>query len=346
MPKRYGNIYCKIYDFKNLECAYKKARRCKRYRDEVLQYSANLEENLLNTQNHLIWKSYHQGEPRMFYVREPKLRLISALPFRDRVVQHAINNIIEPILEKRLYFYSYACRRKKGMHRAAQEVSRTIRNLSFKDREVWVLKGDIHHYFQSISHAKLKWVLRRVFKDKDLLWLLDLIIDSNHKDSGIPVGNLTSQLFANLFLDGLDRFIKEILGLKHYVRYMDDFLSISNNRAELEDALQKITIYLREELGLELNPKTQIFKVTPKRGIDFCGYIIWKDHQKVRKSSVYRMRRRIRAYRRGKISRERLLKSSESWLGHIQHANTYRIKQKIQEEISRALKGGEKVGND
>lgn len=330
--KRLNGLYEQIYDFANLERAYKKARRCKRYRNEVLRYSANLEENLINLQNHLIWHTYRQGTYRMFYVYEPKKRLISALPFPDRVAQHAVNNILEPLIDRRFYFHSYACRKDKGMHKASEVLSRWIYNLSFDGVPLYAIKADIHHYFQSIDHDRLKRALRRIIKDAEVLELLGRIIDSGGENGkGIPVGNLTSQLFANLFLDALDKYVKETLRAKYYIRYMDDFVILSPDKGFLRDALRKIEVFLASELGLLLNPKTTILNC--KNGVDFCGYRHWPDHKKVRKSSIRRMRRTIKAFRNGKIDAERFNKCLQSWLGHIQHADTYLLREGVLQRI-------------
>lgn len=330
--KRHSKLYEQIFDFANLESAYRKARRCKRYRNEVMRYSANLEENLINLQNHLIWHSYRQGEYRMFTVLEPKKRQISALPFRDRVAQHAINNIVEPLFDRRFYFHSYACRKDKGMHKASETLTTWIYNLSFDGKPLYALKADIHQYFKSIDHERLKRIVRRGIKDRETLWLLDLIIDSGGEGgTGIPVGNLTSQLFANIFLDVLDKHVKETLRVKYYIRYMDDFVILSHDKAHLRELWRDIEAFLLSELGLHLNPKTTI--VNSKNGIDFCGYRHFKDHKKVRKSSVKRMRKRIKRYRKGRISEERLQKSLQSWLGHVQHADSFTLRGRVSDEV-------------
>lgn len=330
--KRYSDLFKSVYDFSNLEIAYRKARKCKRYRNEVLRFSNNLEENLIVIQEQLIHQTYRQGRYRIFIVLEPKERVISALPFRDRVAQHAINNVIEPLIDKRFYEHSYACRKGKGMHKASSTLYTWIRNLSFDGMELYALKCDIHHYFKSIDHNILKAMLRRIFKDPQILWMLDLIIDSNDKDVGIPVGNLTSQLLANLYLDKLDKFIKEQLREVYYIRYMDDFIILSYDTQHLTRIWCEIETFLAAELRLLLNPKTDI--LCAKNGIDFCGYRHWKDHIKVRKSSVKRMKKRLRLRIRGKSTKEELDKSVQSWIGHIQHADTFRLQCKILGEIS------------
>jgi retron-type reverse transcriptase len=326
--KRYGNLYRKIYDFANLESAYRKARRNKRYRTEVLRYTANLEENLIDLQNHLIWKSYRQGQHRTFIVTEPKLRQIAALPFYDRVAQHAVNNIIEPLIDRRFYFHSYACRKGKGMHKASDMLTRWLRAMTHEDLPLYALKADVHSYFKSINHARLKEILRRAIKDGDVLWLLDTIIDSGGEGGrGVPIGNLTSQLFANIYLNELDKHVKEVLHERRYIRYMDDFLILSHDMAELRRVLEDIAAFLWSDLCLGLNPKTTI--INAAHGVDFCGYRHWHDHKKIRRRSVRRMKAQIKAYRKGRITKDRLVRSLTSWQGHISHADTYHLKERV-----------------
>ena len=172
-----------IATFENAEDAYRKARRCKRYREEVLIFTDNLEEELYDLVEAFIKKKYRQGKERRFIIYEPKKRNIYALPFRDRVAQHMINNKIEPIIEKRFYYHSYACRKDKGMHKAADYAQECIRNLSFEGKQVYALKADIHKYFNSVDHEILKQILSWIFKDKGLLSLLSYIIDSYGEDA-------------------------------------------------------------------------------------------------------------------------------------------------------------------
>jgi len=330
--KRHGDLYAKIYDFANIESAYRKARKCRRYRNEVLRYTARLEENMINLQNHLMWKSYAQGEKRIFTVTEPKTRLITALPFRDRVAQHAINNILEPLYDKRFYYHSYACRPGKGTHNASYQLRTWVKNLSYDGKPLYALQVDIKSYFASVNHDILKKMLRRVIKDPDVLWLMDHIIDNgNENGRGIPVGNLTSQLLANVYLDALDKYIKETLKVKYYIRYMDDFIILSHDKKELKRLFALIRRFLENELDLTINPKSAIFNT--KNGVDFCGYRHFKTHTKIRKRSVKKMRRMIRAYKNGVISREKFIRIVMSWFGHIQHADTYTIKNKMIREI-------------
>jgi len=334
-----------IATFENAEDAYRKARKCKRYRTEVLKFTEEKEEGLLNLVCDLQEGKYRQGEARRFTVYEPKKRDIFALPFRDRVAQHMINTKILPIIEKRFYYHSYACRKGKGMHQAANYTQECIRNLSFEGCQVYALKADISKYFNSVDHEILKNMLKGILKDKQLLDLLYYIVDSyGENGKGIPVGNLLSQLFANLVLNDLDEYVKKELKVKYYVRYMDDFVIIHNDKDYLKEALQRIEIFLNEILKLKLNPKTKILNA--KNGIDFCGYRIFKDYRKIRKRSPKHIRAAIRAYRHDKLTKEKLLMIYTSWEGHAAHADTYKLRQKMKEQIAAEVKEKENITNE
>lgn len=254
---------------------------------------------------------------------------IMALPFYDRVVQHAINNVLEPIFDKRFISQSYACRKGKGMHAASD----TLKNWLYEwqkfhpDEPLYAIKADIHHYFQSIDHGILKAEIRKVIKDAGVLALLDKIIDHNGnmpEGIGIPVGNLTSQLLANIYLD---KYIKHTLGAKQYIRYMDDFIILSPDKDELRCWLADIEAFLRDELRLALNPKTTI--LAAKNGVDFVGYKHRATHRKVRPDSIKRVKRTIKKCESGKITKEQLQKSIQSWTGHAGHVDSYNLRKKI-----------------
>ena len=305
--------------------AYHKARKCKRYRPDVLEFEANREDNLFQAIEVLKDGTYQPGEYRVFKVWEPKERIIMALPFFDRVIQHMIVNFIEPIFEKRFLFHSYACRKGKGVHEASKTLSKWLYELEVvQGKKIYAIKGDIHHYFQSVSHDILKAEIRRYISDKALLKILDRIIDHNGifpPGVGIPVGNLTSQLFANVYLNKLDQFVKHELKVKYYVRYMDDFIILSEDPAELRHLLAIIEEFLRRELRLELNPKTTI--LAAKNGINFVGYIHYKDHKKIRKDARRRLTKLLKAFETGEVEQEYFDRSIESRFGHMEHADTY-----------------------
>lgn len=320
-------------DYGNVQKAYNKAKKCKRYRKDVLIFTNDKEGNLDKVREDIKSLAYEPSEYRYFKVFEPKERQIMALPFYDRVVQHAINNVLEPIFNKRFIFHSYACRKSKGMHSASDELQKTLYGWKkyHPDQTLYAIKADIHHYFQSIDHEILKAELRKVIKDAGVLELTDRIIDHNGQmpdGVGIPVGNLTSQLFANIYLNRLDQYIKHTLGAKDYRRYMDDFIILSPDKEQLRRWLADIERFLREELKLEFNPKTTI--LAAKNGIDFVGYKHRGTHKKVRRDSIKRIKRTIKKCESGKITKEQLQKSIKSWTGHAAHADSYNLRKKIE----------------
>lgn len=334
--RTYKHLYPAIYDFQNLYVAYLRARRGKRYRPEVLRFSANLEEELIALQNELIWKTYRTGPYRCFYVHDPKTRLVAALPFRDRVVHHALCNVIEPILERRFIEDSFACRIGKGTHRGADRVTSFLRRAGRRWGTVYCLKADVAQYFASINHRVLMDILGRTIACPDTRWLIQEILGSTVEPgdpdpTGIPIGNLTSQLFANVYLNELDQFVKHALRAPFYVRYMDDFILLAGDKPTLWGWRREIEGFLAHRLKLRLNSKTDIFPVS--RGIDFLGYRIWATHRLLRKASVKRMRRKLKVfrdrYRRGSIDFGRINACVQSWLGHAWHANTYRLREKL-----------------
>lgn len=319
-------------DYANVQKAYNKARKCKRYRKDVLLFTKDKEDNLETVRNDILGLSYEPSEYRYFKVYEPKERQIMALPFYDRVVQHAINNVLEPIFNQRFIFHSYACRKTKGMHAASDTLQEWLYEWQkfYPDQPLYAIKADIHHYFQSINHDVLKAEIRKVIKDAGALVLIDKIIDHNGQmpdGVGIPVGNLTSQLFANIYLNKLDQYIKHTLGAKYYMRYMDDFILLSPDKEQLRRWLADIERFLRDELKLELNPKTTI--LAAKNGIDFVGYKHRATHRKVRPDSVKRIKKTIKKYESGKITKEQLQKSIASWTGHAGHADSYNLQKKV-----------------
>ncbi len=337
--KRKTDLMEKICTFDNAMIAYNKARKCKRYRKEVLEFEGNREENLIRAISDLKNLSYNPGKYKVFKVWEPKERIIMALPFYDRVIQHMIVNLIEPIFEERFIYHSYACRKGKGSHKASDQLMRWLYNLEVVEgKSVYVLKCDIHHYFQSVDHKILMNEIRKYIKDQDLLSILDTIIAHNGifpDGVGIPVGNLTSQLFANVYLNKVDVFAKHSLRAKYYMRYMDDFIIVSDDLAQLREWKERIEVFLAEELKLTFNPKTTI--VYAKNGVDFVGYRHWNSTKKVRKGAIRRLRRLIKNFEDGTISEEFFNRSYVSRLGSMRHADTYRLMQQIENQVKEIM---------
>jgi len=338
--KKFKRLYEQIYDFENLHEAYREARKNKRYRHEVLRFSANLEENLIQIQNELIWKTYSVGRYREFYVYEPKKRLVMALPFKDRVMQWAIYRILNPLIERRYIRDSYACRIGYGAHRSVDRLQYWLRNLERKYDRVYILKLDISKYFYRVDHDILVGILKRLIAEDDLLWLLEVVIRCDHTKFGLilgdhdftgdrisgigmPIGNLTSQMFANLYLNELDQFVKHNLQEKYYMRYMDDALVLYHDKKHLWQVKREIQRFIEDELHLVLNNKTSIRTIN--QGVDWVGYRVWSTHRKLRKSTAKKMRKRFKylqkAYARGQVDFKDLNSSIQSYMGVMKHCD-------------------------
>lgn len=353
--KRHGHIYEQIYDFENLYLAYLEARKGKRYRDEVLEFSANLEENLIQIQNELIWKTYEVGDYREFYVTEPKKRLVMALPFKDRVVQWAIYRVLNPKFDKGFIEHSYACRKGRGTHQAANKMESWIRRSDRRPGQYYYLKMDVSKYFYRVDHDVAMNILNRKIKDPDVIWLLEKIIRSEQMAfglplwtdpadcdqrlyrKGIPIGNLTSQLLANIYLNELDQFCKHTLRVRYYARYMDDFTIIHHDKAYLHEVKAKIEEFLNNELELHLNNKTCIRPISV--GLEFVGYRIWPTHRKLKKKTAKKIRRRVKylthKYQKGEIEWEELNASIQSYMGILKYCNSHGLQKKVFENTKR-----------
>ena len=371
----YNNLFDELVSFPNLMRAARNAQRGKRTKSNTARFNFFMEREIFQLQQELRDGIYQPGQYRSFYVYEPKARLISAAPYRDRVVHHALCRIIEPIFEERFIHHSYACRLNKGTHRAIDKCQ------SFIQSNRYVLKADVQKFFESINHEVLMNILKRWIKDEKVLWLARLIIESSfyhkeHKEHkgisnflisslcpsclcgetgiGLPIGNLTSQFFANVYLNELDYFVKFELREKYYIRYMDDFLIFGNDREHLTHLKDKISVFLADRLKLSLHDKKSTIFPT-KDGVNFLGFRIYRDYRRIQKENVKRFVRRMKqkvwAWRqttpippfppliRGVGGIERVVVLSEitnsvaSWLAHAKHGDTYRLRQKILSRI-------------
>ena len=346
--KRLNNLYKDICSFEGLYRAYLEARRGKRQRNEVLEFTTSLEENIIQLQNELLWKEYKVSPYRQFYVHEPKKRLIMALPFRDRVVQWSIYRILNPYFDRRFIKDSYACRVGYGSHKSIKRLQYWLRQMDRQNKRIYVLKLDIAKYFYRVDHDILMGILKRQIKDKDLLWLLETIIRCEHtnfglnlenkgftgrmiKHVGMPIGNLTSQMFANLYLNELDQFVKHELRARHYLRYMDDSMIVHHDKSFLWHAKSEIERFLDENLNLELNGKTTIR--TANQGVEWVGYRVWPTHIKIRKSTARRMKARLKQLKKlwktGKVTFEEVDASVQSYMGLLKHCNSYRLRKAV-----------------
>lgn len=347
--KRYGNLYPQIIDFDNLYLSARKAQKGKRFRENVLQFNYNLGTELLKIQQELKDKTYQPGSYRTFHLRDIKSRLISAAPYRDRVVHHALCNIIIPIFERTFISDTYANREGYGTHKAL------MRFTDFARSSRYVLQCDIRKYFPSIDHEILKQLIRRKIKCPDTLWLIDAIIDNSNEQEevnhyfpgddlltpiqrrhGLPIGNLTSQWMANIYLSGFDHFVKEQLKVAKYVRYVDDFSLFSDDHQFLKDARILIEDYL-VQLRLKIHPiKSQLFET--KHGSSFLGFRIFPETIRVRNSNLHRGRKRLRKlqkdYAEGKINVEDIKRSLTSWMAHLEHGDTWQLRKQIFDSLT------------
>ena len=338
------NVYSAICSFENIYRAYQMARRGKRFLPYVVDFERRLEENLLTLAEQLRDRTYKPGRYRAFWIREPKPRLISAAPLRDRVVHHALIDVIEPTIDRSFIEDSNACRRGKGNHAAVDRCQRYLR------RFPWVLKCDIRKYFPSIDHQILYGLLKRRISDPDVLWLIFLILDTSNKQEpvqdlfpgddlftplqrrrGLPIGNLTSQFFANVYLDGLDRYVKQQLRCKGYVRYMDDFIVFGDSKEELNEVRLKLRRYL-QTLRLRMHERKQeIFPST--NGASFLGFHVLPGTRRLLGANIKRFkvrtRKLLRAARRDQLNYATLERSIAGWIGHACHGNTWRLRQDL-----------------
>ncbi len=342
--KRYGNLYHQITDFSNLLKAAKQAQRGKRFRESVLKFNYNLEQELEALKQSLENQTYRPGKYKTFEIREPKLRMISAAPYRDRIVHHALCNVITPIFEKTFIHNSYANRVGFGTHKALKKFTQFARSSQY------VLQCDIKKYFASIDHEILKQQIRRKIKCKRTLWLIDTIIDNSNEQGaaieffpgddliiplqrrrGLPIGNLTSQFFANIYLNQFDHFIKEVLKVNKYIRYVDDFAMFSSDRIFLSKVRLAIEDYLAT-LRLKIHPiKSQLFET--RQGANFLGFRIFLDRIRVRTENLKRARRRLKRlqqdYYDDRIGISNIARSLQSWEAHLKSGDTWYLRQKI-----------------
>lgn len=313
--KRYNNLYNKICDIDNLILADKKAKKGKSKKKDVIEFNKNYDLNLLKLNEILINKTYKTSKYHMFNIFEPKQREIYKLPYYpDRIVHHAIMNILEDIFVKTFTSDTYNCIKKRGIYKAFYKLKHILKY--DKPNTQYCLKLDIKKFYPNINNEILKLLLRKKFKDNDLLKLLDEIIDSTN---GIPIGNYLSQFFSNFYLTYFDHWIKEELKIKYYFRYCDDIIILNNNKEELHIILNKIKNYLNDNLKLEIKSNYQIFKVED-RGINFLGYVFFHNYILLRKSIKLRFIKMI------KINKN--LKSIGSYNGWLCHANCINLKNK------------------
>jgi len=352
--KRVGNLWGPLTSWENLFEAARKAAAGKRSRGDVASYLLNLENEVADLRRRLLDSDYRPGPYRTFRIHEPKERMISAAPFRDRVVHHALTQIIEPVFEPRFTDRSFASRTGFGTHKALALAVRA------SGRFRYVLKCDVRKYFPSIDHEILKEKLRRVLKCKPTLALADLIIDASNAQEeivqyfpgddlftpferrrGLPLGNQTSQFFANVYLNSLDHLVMRQLKPREYARYVDDFVLFADSKDELERMRDRVVDHLN---GLRLTMherKSRIYRTAD--GLTFLGWRITPQGVWMKRASLVRMRRRLKRMQRqwaaGRIEWEEIQQRINSWIGHAQWGNTWKLREQMFDEFP-FLQGG------
>ena len=311
-----------IISFDNLYSAFRKAYRGAGGKGDAASYLYNLEPELFSLQRKLKQGTYLPEGYRYFHVLEPKRRLIAEAPFRDRVVHHAVVNVLEPIYERVFIADSFATRKGKGTHRAILRAQLFIR------RFPWYLKTDIQGYFGNIDIEILEGILRRKIKDAATLDLLHRILTTDQTRSGLPIGNLTSQFLANVYLDQLDHWLKDELGIKGYLRYMDDFVMFAETRRELKELLPVIESFLHDNLRLHLKPGS-VWINQRTHGLPFLGRRVFPGLIRIRREnksrSLRHIQERLLRYETGEISDEKCAQSLRSLWGHLSYFTDYRL---------------------
>lgn len=319
------HLYKDIISLENLLEAWKEFRVGKKQRKDVLEFESNLMKNIIELHQDLVRKTYEHSEYEAFNISDPKPRNIHKATVRDRLLHHALYRKLYPFFDRTFISHSYSCRRNKGTHKAIG----TFKDFSFKvsnnhTRTAWVLKCDVRKFFASIDHEVVKSVLQKYIPDRDILWLMSKIISSFYSTKegvGLPLGNLTSQLLVNIYMNEFDQFVKHTLKAKYYVRYADDFVILSPDREKLENMLSVIKDFLFTELRLELHPdKVSIRSVAS--GIDFLGWVHFPNHCILRTTTKQRMLKRLAQSTPSEASRT-------SYLGMLEHGNTYQLRRQI-----------------
>lgn len=320
-------MYNNIISLENLLEAWKNFLKGKRSKMDVQEFQYRLSDNILALHLELKNKTYRHGDYYAFKISDPKPRDIHKAKVRDRLLHHAIYRNLYPFFDKSFIYDSYSCRKDRGTHRALRRF-KVFANKASKNntKTLWILKCDIRKFFASIDQGILLGILEEKILDKDVIWLLQRVTGSFQSiapGKGLPLGNLTSQLLVNVYMNKFDHFVKHTLAAKYYIRYADDFLVMSTDKSRLFDILREIRRYLLEEMALELHPNKISIK-TLASGIDFLGWVHFPDHRVLRTVTKKRMFKNIK--------NNTLPAVLDSYLGMLRHGNTQKLSQRILED--------------
>lgn len=320
--KRHGNLFEKIIDIDNLRLAHANARKGKTHYSAVRLVDNDPDKFLWQLHNSLKNKTFATSPYTTKRIYEPKPRTIYKLPyFPDRIVHHAVMNVLQPIWDKTFIFDLYSAIPGKGIHSGSYRLRQFLRD---SENTRYCLKFDISKFYPSINHDILIQIIHKKLKCKDTLWLLEEIIRSPGGDTNIPIGNYLSQYFSNIYLNEFDHWVKETKYMRHYIRYCDDGVILHNDRGVLQELKRDIASYFYENLDLTLNPKTCIIDVD-KQGVDFLGYRCFRYHTLLRKSSAINFKRKIRFIESHSANPSFIVSSIMSSIGWLMHCDSYNI---------------------
>jgi RNA-directed DNA polymerase len=326
--KIYTGKFESIFSYQSLFKSWLEFRNGKKKKDDVAEFVLGLSKHIFDLKEEILSGIYHHGGYKYFKIREPKIRDIHKATVRDRIIHHAIYRAVCSYFDRFFIFDSYSCRIDKGTHRALARFRAFSRKESLNNtKTVWVLKGDIRKCFASIDHQILKKIIRRHIKCPKIIRVIDVVIDSFSSGilgKGIPLGNLTSQLFVNIYLNEFDQYMKRVLKIKKYIRYADDFVIFSRDRNFLENLIPQMKVFLVENLKLELHPD-KVFIKTVNSGVDFLGWVHFGKYRILRKSTRNKMYQTIFP--------ETKLEVICSYLGLLSYGNTYKIRRDILERL-------------
>lgn len=320
MRIKFTHTYEDIISLENLLLAWKEFLRGKINKPDVQEFQVNLMRNILSLHTDLKNKTYKHNPYIAFSINDPKPRNIHKATVRDRLLHHVIYRKLYPFFDRTFIADSYSCRFGKGTHKAIQRFISFGRKISKNNtRTCWILKCDIRKFFASVNHQILFNILSMYIEDKDTLFLLKKIVESfeTKPNTGLPLGNLTSQLLVNMYMNEFDQFVKHNLKAKYYIRYADDFVFLHHDKNNLLELLPKVGDFLEEQLKLSLHPD-KVFIKTLASGVDFLGWVHFPDHRVLRTTTKNRMFRNIKA-------KERKEETVQSYLGMLQHGNGFKI---------------------
>jgi len=343
-------MYNKLCSFQNILLAYTKAKKGKTKKRYVKRFEDDVINKIKLLKEELKFFTYTPHRLKVFILRDPKTRKISKSAFRDRVVHHALCNLIVPIFEKSFIYDSHANQIEKGTHKALERFDKFKRKVSKNNtKECFVLKADIKHYFENVDHEILLDIISKKIKDEKVFWLIKKILTNlpankfkrGHISKGMPLGNLTSQFFANVYLNELDYFVKHKLKAKYYIRYVDDFVILHSSKKQLENWKGQINNFLRLKLKIELHKdKSKVLSL--EEGINFLGFRNFYYHKLLRKSNMNNFEKKFNElkmmYKEGLITREKAVESFEGWLTYAIYANTFKYRKHMIKLFNKCFK--------